>query len=118
MAFHLRLGQRAERSARDYLIRKGLRLIEGNYRCRFGEIDLIMVDGEYLVFVEVRYRSSDRFGGALASIDARKQYRLRASAEHYRQGNRTLADRPCRFDVVSIDHQQGVARAHWIKDAF
>lgn len=77
-----------------------------------------MEDGEHLVFVEVRYRKSDRFGGTLASIDSRKQRKLRASAEHYRQRHKPLSNRPCRFDVMSFSGDIGSKDPEWIKDAF
>lgn len=119
LAIHLKRGRWAEDKARDFLVRlKGMRHLSSNYRCRQGEIDLIMEDGEYIVFVEVRYRKSDRFGGALASIDSRKQQKLRACAELYRQRNRTYRNRPCRFDVVSLSGADDSIEAEWVRDAF
>jgi putative endonuclease len=106
-------GHEAEERARVYLESRGLRLLERNYRCRFGEIDLIMQDGEALVFVEVRLRRNPRFGGALISVDGSKRKRLIASAQHYLQ---TCArTRPARFDVVAID---GDDRLEWMRNAF
>lgn len=97
--------------------RRGYRLIRSNYRCRYGEIDLIMTNNEYLVFVEVRYRRNSTFGGASASIDHKKQTKLRATAEHYLQRMRIDPDQPCRFDVVvlgpSVDTE-----CEWIQNAF
>ncbi len=106
-------GQAAEAHACAYLESQGLRLLERNYRCRFGEIDLIMQDGEYLVFVEVRLRRSARFGGALLSVNARKQGRLVASAQCYLQGQRH--SRAARFDVVALGSDE---RLEWVRDAF
>jgi len=77
-----------------------------------------MMDGECLVFVEVRYRNSDRFGGGLASIDQKKQNKLRASAQHYRQRAKQLSNRPCRFDVISITGNHSDLTPEWIRDAF
>jgi putative endonuclease len=114
----LKQGQRAERKARDFLIRNGLRHIDSNYRCPCGELDLVMEDGEHVVFVEVRYRNSDRFGGALASIDFQKQKKLRTSAEYYRQRHKPISNRPCRFDVISFTGNINYADPEWIKDAF
>ncbi len=94
-------GRHAEDLALAYLQRHGLVLIERNARHRRGEIDLVMRDGATLVFVEVRQRSSARFGGAAASIDATKQMRLWRSAEHYLQ--RYAVPPACRFDAVCID---------------
>ncbi len=77
-----------------------------------------MDDGEYVVFVEVRYRNSNQFGGALDSIDSRKQKRLRASAEHYRQRHKPISKRPCRFDVICLTGNIDSVNPDWIKDAF
>jgi putative endonuclease len=106
-------GRQAEQQACGYLQAKGLRLVDKNYRCRHGEIDLIMLDGEVLVFIEVRYRRSGLFGGALASIDMRKQRKLISTASHYlqAQGQRCAA----RFDVVAID---GNGQIDWVPNAF
>ncbi len=95
-----------------------MRHVASNYRCRYGEIDLVMEDGEYVVFVEVRYRNSNSFGGALASITTRKQQKLRACAEHYRQSHRGYGSRPCRFDVISITGTENIAEPQWVRDAF
>jgi putative endonuclease len=95
------------------LQQRGLKLVARNYRSRFGEIDLIMRDGETLVFVEVRLRGSKDFGGAAASIDARKQAKLISTAQLYLA---TLAHiPPCRFDAVLLDSPDNV---EWVKNAF
>lgn len=91
-------GARAEAIAAHYLMRQGLTIVGRNYRTRFGEIDLIARDGRTLVFVEVRMRSSLRYGGALESITAAKRARLVAAANGYLA---TLGREPaCRFDAV------------------
>jgi putative endonuclease len=107
------LGREAEARAEAMLLAQGLTLVQRNYRCRGGEIDLIMRDGGTLVFVEVRYRRSERFGGAIASIDRRKQARLTAAAGYYLQ--RHPSPLPCRFDVVAIGAGD---RVDWIRNAF
>ncbi|NCA68537.1 MAG: YraN family protein [Sphingobacteriia bacterium] len=107
------LGTAKEQLAESFLCRQGLRLVARNHRCRMGEIDLIMRDGATLVFIEVRYRHSERFGTAAATVDHRKQRRLTAAANHYLLGHPTLL--PCRFDVVAIS---GEDRIEWIKHAF
>ena len=108
-------GAQAEHWAAQYLIRQGMKLIAQNYRGRFGEIDLIMQDGAALVFVEVRSRRNADFGGAAASIDARKQQRIIRTAQQYLS---TLAHAPpCRFDAVLMDDAQG-RNFQWIKNAF
>lgn len=109
-------GEQAEDAALDYLLRQGLTLLERNYRCGRGEVDLIMADGRALVFVEVRYRSNPRFGSALESVDARKQAKLIYAAQHYLTSRRL--DRPARFDVVALAPEGGRVRIQWVKDAF
>jgi putative endonuclease len=106
-------GAAAEKLALEFLQRNGLQLIESNFRCRFGEIDLILHDGSTLVFVEVRLRSSQRFGGAAASITSAKQGRIIRAAQIYLQ--QQSREMTCRFDVVVLD---GEHRIEWIKNAF
>jgi len=115
-------GQQAENIALQHLQQQGLRLITRNYRCQRGEIDLIMKHRDSIVFVEVRYRRNQRFGGAGASVDQRKQDKLIVSALHYLQENRQATRLPARFDVVAIHaRSQMAATEHdiqWIQDAF
>lgn len=99
--------------AAQYLQQIGLKLVTRNYRCRFGEIDLILQDGAALVFVEVRLRSSKDFGGAAASIDARKQAKLIRAAQHYLATLPHIP--PCRFDAILLG---STADPEWIKNAF
>ena len=96
----MNIGAQAERVAAQYLCQQGLRLVVQNYHCRFGEIDLILQDGETLVFAEVRLRSNKSFGGAAASIDARKQRKLICTAQHYLSSLAHIP--PCRFDAVLL----------------
>lgn len=108
-------GAQAEQWAADYLQHQGLKLVTQNYRSRFGELDLIMQDGETLVFVEVRQRGRADFGGAAASIDHHKQQRLIRTAQQYLAGlSRTP---PCRFDAVLMDDAGG-RNVQWLKNAF
>ncbi len=106
-------GAQAEQHAAQYLQRHGLTLVQTNYHCRFGEIDLILRDKETLVFAEVRQRSSNSFGGAAASIDAHKQQRLILTAQHYLATLSRIP--PCRFDAVLLDAAENV---EWVKNAF
>lgn len=104
-------GSDAEELAARHLVRHGLKIVERNYRCRGGEIDLICRDGATLVFVEVRLRANRNFGGAAASITPAKQQRLIRAARHY------LAGKPmpmCRFDAVLLDGQN----LEWLRSAF
>lgn len=108
-------GAAAERLAERFLVARGLRLVERNYRCRFGEIDLVMREGETLVFVEVRLRTHAGFGGAAASITGAKRARLLSTARHYLAG---LPRTPqCRFDAVLLG-ADGAASIEWLRDAF
>lgn len=108
-------GALAEQWAADFLQRHGLQLLAQNYRCRAGEIDLIMRDAEVLVFVEVRLRSNPNFGGAAASIDSHKQQRIIRTAQHYLTTLPRMP--PCRFDAVLLEDAHGKA-ARWLKNAF
>ncbi len=97
-------GAAAEARALAFLQQQGLTLVEQNFSCRWGEIDLILRDQETLVFVEVRQRSSARFGGAAASVSAGKQATLWRTAEVYLQRIRRIP--VCRFDLIAIDGDQ------------
>lgn len=104
------IGQAGEDQALAYLQAQGLRLLERNFRCQRGEIDLIMQDGQQLVFVEVRARKNSSHGGAAASVSAAKQRKLSLTAQYYLQ---RLAQLPrCRFDLIAIDDGQ----IFWLKD--
>ncbi len=92
-----------------------------NYACRAGELDLVMQDGQALVFVEVRFRKSSRFGSPAESVDYRKCQRLMRTAQHYMQTYNLTDQQPCRFDIISIqpDESRGnVFSVNWIRDAF
>ncbi len=106
-----RLGQAGEAAALDHLLRQGLTLVRRNFRCKGGEIDLIMRHGAELVFVEVRQRGGASHGGAAASVTPAKQRRLALAAHVYLQA--LAATPPCRFDVVAIDS----GRLSWLPNA-
>jgi putative endonuclease len=105
-------GKEAENHAASFLQSQGLRLVARNYRCRMGEIDLIMEHGSTLVFVEVRMRRSENFGGAAASITGHKQRKLIHAAQHFLQ--QQTKQPSCRFDAVLMSGD----KIEWIKDAF
>lgn len=109
-----RAGEAAESLAAEFLRSRGLVIAERNYRCRFGEIDLVAREGTTVVFVEVRRRASEAYGGAAESITAVKRRRLLAAARHYLAHARGPA--PCRFDAVLIRGEP--PRIDWIRDAF
>jgi putative endonuclease len=94
-------GAAGEDLALEYLQQKGWSLVERNFRCKGGEIDLVMQDKATLVFVEVRKRAASRFGDAAASVTPRKQARLIIAAQVFLQRYRQWP--PCRFDVIAID---------------
>jgi putative endonuclease len=112
----LKAGHAAELQARDYLIAQGLQWLESNYRCRFGEIDLIMRDKDYLVFVEVRARVSRLYGGAVASVSYSKQQKLIKTASSYLLSRKLHDKHPMRFDVLGFEGSS--ANLNWIKNAF
>lgn len=111
------IGDDAEQLACEYLEQRGLKLLQRNFYCRGGEIDLVMQHGDSLVFVEVRYRRSTSFGRAAETITAQKQDRVVRCARYYlaRHGNwNTVA----RFDVVSIEGAPERLQIEWITNAF
>lgn len=108
-------GVLAEQLAAQYLQDRGLILLQTNYRCRFGEIDLVLQDSDTIVFVEVRLRSNNAFGGAAASIDARKQAKLLRTAQHYLATLPRIP--PCRFDAVLMQSADSDAIV-WVRSAF
>jgi putative endonuclease len=103
-----------ERCAERYLSTFGLTLIAKNYRCKFGEIDLIMQDKETFVFIEVKYRATEQFGGAVSSLSPQKMRRLRRSIAFYCQEHR-ISNSPLRIDFVAINGEQ---QCHWIKNLY
>lgn len=108
------VGRAAEQLAARFLEAHGLVILERNFRCRAGEVDLIARHGGTLVFIEVRLRAGDTFGGAAASVDARKQAKVLRAARYY-LANRS--EQPCRCDVVVLDRLDA-NRIEWIRDAF
>ncbi len=110
-------GRAAEKHARHYLEARGLALVACNYRCRGGEIDLVMRDGDCLVFVEVRLRRTARYGSGAESVDRRKQQKLIHTARHYLQ-TQGAGNRPARFDVVALSGQGSQLEVQWIRNAF
>lgn len=112
----LQIGFAAEKEACDYLLAQGLTFVTNNFRSRMGEIDLIMQDGEYLVFVEVRSRISQEYGGALGSVTRSKQQKIMKTALYYLSVTKQHNQRPIRFDVLGIDETP--YQMTWIKNAF
>jgi putative endonuclease len=121
-ARHLKQGEDAETACCEYLGAKGLKIVDKNFNCRHGEIDIIMLDRKMLVFVEVRYRKNNNFGGGLESITMAKQQKLRKTAELYLQKNQRYKN--ARFDVVSMSKNNQTSESkqkyifEWITNAF
>lgn len=110
---HLLKGSKAEDQAFLFLQDQGLLPVCRNYRCSFGELDIIMQDQDTLVIVEVRYRKNDIYGSAAESITRPKQARIIAATQHYLSRNKV--QQPIRFDVITLS---GADKINWIKNAF
>lgn len=108
-----KIGEQYESAAAYYLEQSGYEIVERNYRCRIGEIDLIARDGEYLVFCEVKFRQSHAKGNPLEAVGRKKQQTLIKCAQWYLVEH-DLQDIPCRFDVIGITKQQ----IYLLKNAF
>lgn len=109
-------GARYEQEAAGYLEQQGLKILERNYRCREGELDLIARDGSYLVFVEVKYRKNTAMGDPAEAVHYHKQQHIQKTARYYLYSHQYAEDTPCRFDVVCILGSSGEIR--WIQNAF
>lgn len=113
-------GEQFENAAAALICRQGLRIVARNFLTKTGEIDIIALDGNYLVFLEVRARSNPFFLSAAASVDKRKQQRLVRTAQMFLQRNRQWAHLPCRFDVIAFEPRQFDFNktGRWIRSAF
>lgn len=116
-------GDAVEDAALAHLQAQGLHLLSRNAAARGGEIDLVMldqggVDGEVVVFIEVRYRAGVAFGGGVASVDAGKRRRMVRAAQAFLQRHPRHADAPCRFDVVAASGDPASPALEWLRDAF
>jgi putative endonuclease len=109
-----KVGGMFETIAANYLISEGVLILKRNYRCKFGEIDLIALDGAYLVFAEVKFRSTGRMGLPSEAVNYYKQKRIREIAGYYLYSHGYPSQTSCRFDVISILGEQ----IRWIKNAF
>ena len=112
------IGQQTEGLALGYLQGQGLTLVSRNFRCKGGEIDLIMRDHNHLVFVEVRFRASASFGSAVESIERRKQLKLTRAAQAYLQQQQLVDTQACRFDTLCIQGDQHSPEFYWVRNAF
>ena len=116
MMFKRAAGDAGERRAEKFLARAGMKTVARNWHCRHGEIDLIMFDGEHLVFVEVRLRTPKGFASSAESVDVFKQRKLAQAASMFLTSNPNWHDHPCRFDVVGIEGD--TRELAWIRGAF
>lgn len=111
-------GNHFEKLAEAYLVEQGFVLVDTQYQCRSGEIDLIMTDSHVLVFIEVRYRQSEHYGSPADTVDRRKQRKVIKAAKHFLQCHKKFHRFDCRFDVVAITQSSGQPNINWIKNAF
>lgn len=108
------IGSRSEKSVGEFLTRQGYRILQYNFRCRSAEIDIVAREGRYLVFVEVKWRSSDRNGAPEEAVDVCKQRRILKAALYYMVRFRVPEGTPVRFDVAAVEH----GKVHLIRNAF
>ena len=112
------IGRQAEKLALDHLKAQGLKEITSNFRCRSGEIDLVMKDGECLVFAEVRFRNQNRFSSAAGSVDCHKQRKIIRTAAVFLGCNPQYSNCTVRFDVIGLDRSGDQTSLRWVRDAF
>jgi putative endonuclease len=115
---HLALGRAAEEAAARFLERQGCRILAANFRARGGELDLVVEDGAVLAIVEVRYRASNRYGGAAASITRAKRARIVRAARFLLATHPPLAMLPARFDIIEVSGPADDLKCELIKAAF
>ncbi len=112
------LGDIGEEKAFQFLSEQGLKLVAKKFYSRFGEIDLIMRDNDYLVFIEVRSRKNMGFGSALESITTAKQNKLRKTADYFLLKNTQLNNKLARFDIIIVPTTTRYDQINWLKNAF
>lgn len=113
------VGQSTEAFAQNYLTDQGLTFIDKNVHCRQGEIDLVMKDGDTLVFVEVKYRKNNRFGGAVSAVSQAKQEKIKHCVAFFlHKAQLNEYNTPCRFDVVALEGDINQPEVTWLKNAF
>jgi len=113
------LGSVTEQFAEKHLTQQGLTIIDKNFHCRQGEIDLIMQEDETLVFVEVKYRKSNTYGGAIAAVSFAKQKKIKYCAAFFlHKAQLNEYNTPCRFDVIALEGDINNPKVTWLKNAF
>lgn len=113
---HRKKGSQYELIAKQYLIDNGLKPVDENFSSRFGEIDLIMLDANTLVFIEVKFRKNESFAPILETITAKKQQKIQLTAQSFLSKHSTFKNSICRFDVIAITQYND--NIQWIKNAF
>ncbi len=114
---HNKKGQCAEDIALEYLQQQGLTPLERNFSCKLGEIDLIMRDHEFLIFIEVRYRKNTQFGHPLETINISKQHKIIKTSHYFLATHPKLSYLPCRIDAIAIHSEHNNDSIEWIKNA-
>tara|TARA_R110002124_G_scaffold199767_2_gene366575 strand:+ start:20371 stop:20724 length:354 start_codon:yes stop_codon:yes gene_type:complete len=112
------LGNKTEELAKNYLTSEGLILVVANFRLKFGEIDLIMLDKDILTFVEVKYRKDNKFMEALETVNRAKQNKIKKVALYFLQKNIKYQNYICRFDVITLCGNMDKLEFFWLKNAF
>ena len=112
------IGDELENYASLELTKKEIKIVTTNYLCKMGEIDIIARDKKNLLFIEVRYRKNEHYGGSVASVNVKKQQRITRAAEHYLQKHQLTNKVACRFDVFAITGNLNQLEYNWIKAAF
>ncbi len=118
MNLNLSKGLHYESEAKQHLLRQGLKCLEQNYHSRFGEIDLIMLDTDTVCFIEVKFRKSLDYGGAVNSIPYHKQQKIIKTAQIFMQSNRKLRNQGMRFDALILQQSEDNMTIDWIQNAF
>jgi len=112
-------GQTSENFARQYLVNSGLKYLASNYRNRQGEIDIILLEGDVYIFVEVKYRKNNQFGGAISAITYKKIQKIKQCAKYYLQQNDLNEyNTSCRFDIIALEGDINQPQTTWLKNAF
>ena len=114
---HLTTGKQGEKMAANYLKKNGYKIVEKNYHCKFGEIDIIALDGDILSFIEIKTRSTNEYVPPEFTVTKHKQSKIKRSAGHY-LGRHGIENRDCRFDIVAITMGKGKKDVILYKDAF
>jgi putative endonuclease len=117
-ALHLVRGRWAEQRANSWLRKRGLKTLATNFHCRYGELDMVMLDGSCLVIVEVRFRAHGNFGDGSATVTRAKQLKLARATQLFLGRHRAWRNHPLRFDVMSLSMHEGRVRYDWIRNAF